>query len=65
MIGKLKIDMPMLFKGNPTWYDEGTLFNILDKKEIPKVGLCYKVGYMGFTLDGWVTADSFEIQDSE
>lgn len=51
---------PYLYRDNPTWYDAGTEFEVVEEKELKLVGLCYKLKIHGFVLDGWNVAKDFK-----
>lgn len=51
--------MPLLFKGNCTFYKEGTEFEVVEIKQLPQVGECYKVKGFGVTFDGWILKKQF------
>jgi len=61
---KLKIRMPLIFKENPTWYDVGDEFEVVDEKFMPMVGKCYKLKYAGCVFDGFYNSNNFEETDN-
>ena len=44
------------------WYDEGSLFEVIDVKTIKGIGKCYKLKDFkrNIVLDGWNVMKSFE-----
>ena len=55
----LKEKIPLMFKGNPTWYDVGDNFAVVEEKIMPIVGLTYKLSKCGCILDGNIIAKNF------
>lgn len=53
--------MPLLYKGHPTWYSRGDVFDVLEIVERPIVGKCYRLAYKGFEFDGVAVINSFEV----
>ena len=58
---RLKERQPLMFRGQPTWYDAGDVFEVVEEKEFKVVGKCYKLKYAGCTFDGWQVAKNFEV----
>jgi len=58
---KLKKAMLFCYKGIYTSYKKGDIFELKEKKEMPIIGVCYKVAYKGITFDGWTRSDIFEV----
>lgn len=48
--------MPLMYKGNHAFYDEGTEFELVEEKTLAIVGKCYKVQGFGVVFDGWQVA---------
>lgn len=60
----LKEKRPFCYKNTFTWFDAGTEFEVIDTKEIPLMGLGYKIKDLKFgrVMDGWNTAKDFIIK---
>lgn len=61
-IAILKEEMPFRYKGIYTFYKPGEEFIIIEEKEMPLIGLCYKVMKYGCILEGHTKADCFIIK---
>lgn len=60
---KLKQTMPLFYKGVPTWYDAGELFDVLEEKALPALKEpFYRLQNVrwGVEIDGFSNPDSFE-----
>ena len=40
---ELQTRRPFSFRGTFLWFDEGTLFEVVEEKELPQLGICYKL----------------------
>jgi len=62
MIVKLLEKQPFMHQTDFLWYDEGSLFEVIDVKTIKGIGKCYKLKDFkrNIVLDGWNVMKSFE-----
>ena len=52
--------MPLMYKGNHTFYNVGDEFEVVEEKQCKLMGLGYRLKYMGCVFDGYANASSFE-----
>ena len=60
---KLIEKQPMMYRGVPTFYSVGELFEVLDTKKFPKTkDTFYKIKSLRWNiiLDGWINSNGFE-----
>lgn len=61
MIVELQEECPFLYKGNPTFYQKGDKFEVVEEKELKVVGKCYRLKKYGCIFDGWIVAKQFKV----
>lgn len=61
---KLIEDRPFMMRGSPVFGTKGHIFEVMEEKELPMMGLGYKVRYKDYPsmiMDGWNRAKDFEV----
>lgn len=63
MIVKLLVERPFCYKGTFTFFKKGHLFEVLESKQLPLMGLGFKLKDLKWNciIDGWNNSKDFEV----